>query len=149
MTDTVQAFRAISWIIFKWLLIALAGLVALLAIGIGIYFGHAWYTYDRHAALVEPVVRIDGELCKTGAYPLFIAFNNKSSKTIDRVSFHIIAKVPGYSSNISDYRTISSDRIIKPSQGLGTCYSLPKLSEDALPSTLNWSLGSVTYTFAD
>jgi hypothetical protein len=149
MADAVQTFRAISWLIVKWILIALAAIVVLTAIGVGIYYAHNWYTYDRHAEAVTPFIRIDPELCKTGGYPLFIAFSNKSSKTIDRVSFTIGAKVQGRSSDIADYKSVSSDTIIKAGDGIGHCYSLPKLSEDVMPTTLNWSLRYVTYTFSE
>jgi hypothetical protein len=149
MADAVQTFRAISWLIVKWLLLILVGIVALCAVGIGLYYGHAWYTYDRHAALVEPVIRLDSELCKTGGYPLFIAFSNKSTKTIDRVSFTIGAKVPERSSELAEYKSVSSDTIIKPGAGIGHCYSLPKLSEAVMPSKLNWSLRYVSYTFSE
>jgi hypothetical protein len=148
MTDAVQAFRAISWLILKWLLIASAALIVLVAAGVGIYFANEWYTYGRHAAQVQPWIRIDPELCKTGGYPLFIGFTNKSDKTVDRVWFGIVAKVPGHSTNVSDYKTLSSDKIIKPDEGFGTCYSLPKLSTDELPSTLEWSLRDIRLQFS-
>lgn len=35
MADAIQAFRSISWLIFKWLLIALVALVGLLGLAIG------------------------------------------------------------------------------------------------------------------
>lgn len=150
MADAVQTFRAISWLVFKWLLIGLAGLIALIAVCVGGYFGWQWYFHGRHVNNIEAVARIDGDLCKRPDYPVFVGFSNKSGRTIDHVSFTLQAKVPGRSSNIADYHSYSSDTVIKPSEGFGHCYKLPKLSELVLDlKSLDWSLRYVTYTFAE
>lgn len=150
MADPVQTFRAISWLIVKWLLLTIAALIALIGVAVATYFGHHWYTYERHAAKIEPIIRIDDKLCAKGDYPLFISFVNKSGATIDRVSFTLEARMPGRSSNIASFENYSSDAIIKPGEGFGSCYRVPRLSEFVLNlSSLKWSLTLVRYTFAD
>jgi uncharacterized membrane protein YukC len=46
----------ISWLIFKWMGIALVVLVALaVLIGVLVY-GYNWYTHDRHAEKVQFII---------------------------------------------------------------------------------------------
>lgn len=150
MADAVQTFRAISWLVFKWLLIGLAGLIALIAVCVGGYSALQWYFHSRHVDKIAAVARIDRDLCKRPDYPVFVAFSNKSGRTIDHVSFSLQAKVRGRSSNIADYHSYSSDTIIKPGEGFGQCYRLPKMSELVLDlKSLDWSLSYVSYTFGD
>lgn len=148
MTEAEKAFRAISWLIIKWLLICLAVLLGLTVLAVGAFFAYQWYTYDRHAALVTSVVQTN--VCTDPQYPLLIAFNNKSSKSLILASFVLSAKVPGRSSDIAQYRSLSSDNIVKPGEGIGNCWSLPGFLEPVKDfKTLEWSLSYVHYTFAD
>jgi hypothetical protein len=80
VADAVQTFRAISWLIFKWLMISVATVIALTAVGIGIYFAYQWFAYDRHVAKIETMINTAESLCDTTDHPLFVGFVNRSSR---------------------------------------------------------------------
>jgi len=150
VADAVQTFRAISWLIFKWLMISVATVIALTAVGIGIYFAYQWFAYDRHVAKIETMINTAESLCDTTDHPLFVGFVNRSSRTISKVSFVIQARVSSHSTNIAQYDSRSSDDIMQPNEGMGHCWTLPTFSEPVKDfRTLNWSLLSVTYIFED
>jgi hypothetical protein len=61
MADAVDTFRQISWLIFKWMGIALLVLIALaVLIGVSIY-GYNWY--NRHAETVKFIISTDKKDC--------------------------------------------------------------------------------------
>ena len=149
MNNTVQTFRAISGLIFKWLLIAIATLVAVIAIAYGVYQANHWFTYDRHVSKIKITVNADKELCKEDDYPIFVAFENNSTRTINEISFSLVGRVKGRSSGITN-AYLSSDSIVKPGEEFRLCWSAAKLTKQiSNPRSLEWSVYGVFYTFAE
>jgi hypothetical protein len=150
VSDTVSSFRAISWLIVKWLLIVTGVLVALTAIGVGLFFAHSWYTHDRHVSSIQLYASFDQSVCTTTEYPIAVVVMNKSSATIKHTSFRLEARVPGRSTNIAAYDSYSDDHIIKPGESFTYCWRVPKLYEKVDDySKLNWSFASQAYILAD
>lgn len=150
MSDAVQTFRAISWLIFKWLLITIAVLISLAAAGIGFYFAQQWYTHDRHAAAVQLYISFDQNFCASQEYPIGVLVMNKSSRTITRTTFTLEAFVPGRSTNIAQSEFYSDDHIIKPGANHTYCWRVPPLREKVMDfRKLDWVFGYQSFKFAD
>jgi hypothetical protein len=151
MADAVDTFRRISWLIFKWLLYAALALIVLVGGIIGIGYGYQWYTHDRHEANVRfDIFTSKDSFCKDDNYPIFVGIENNSGRTIEKVSFALKANKPGYSSNLVKYDLYSSDKIIEPTDGFGTCWAVPELTEPvADPRPLEWGLLYKNIVFRD
>lgn len=148
MADTVDTFRRIVFLVSKWLLVCVIGLVGLTgAIAADIYGYHYW-TYVRHAANIEYVVNT--ETCKDDEYPVFVGFENRSMRKLERVSFRLVGKRTGRSTDIAEYQTYSDDYIINPKAGRGMCWRAPlRANIKENPRTLECSVHDAAYTFGD
>jgi hypothetical protein len=66
-------------------------------------------------------------MCKDKTHPLFIGVINNSTKTIIKTTSYITVTNKGYSNKLNEYDGIISDRIIKPTEGWGSCWNvIPK-----------------------
>jgi hypothetical protein len=150
MSDGVETFRRISWLIFKWLLWAMLGIVMLVSGAIGIYYGYNWYTYDRHVAKIIFTVEASNENCSTNESPLRVTIENKSSRPVHKFSFHLGARIRGHSSDIASYQDYEDDFIIEPGHTAAACFSMPTFKQTiADPKELIWSVESKSITFGD
>jgi hypothetical protein len=152
MANTVETFRDISLLIFKWLLFALLGIVALGLAVWGVLYAYQYLTYDRYAAKVEITVGVSRDpkhICADSPnYPLFIGIINNSSKALDKVSFSLKATRKGHSTNLADYETYTDDKIRKPGEGWGNCWRAPlKANVKDDPRDLEWSVDYARMTF--
>jgi len=153
MANAVETFRGISILIFKWLLFSVVGIVGIAVAVMASVFTYNYLTYDRHAAnvqiLVTPHKPNTGAACAdTPEYPLFIGIINKSSKTIDQVTFSLEARRKGYSTNLATYESHTQDKILKPGEGWGQCWRPPLKSEvKDDPRDLEWKATDVRITF--
>lgn len=83
--------------------------------------------------------------CEDKEYPLAIIFKNNTFRQIGNISFSIIAKLPGHTTNlvsgpfhISGNRT--SDKIIDKFDEGGICSRIPELSTPENPVNLIWDI---------
>lgn len=141
MSEAVDAFRQITWLIFKWLLIVVGALIGLaLLIGGGIW-GFNWYTHDRHVEQVKLIISTDRKDCTDDKYPIHIIVGNASGKIVEKVSFTLSANRPGRSSDLAKYHSYNDDHVIEPKKGYGNCWAVPELTEPvANPRELQWSI---------
>lgn len=83
---------------------------------------------------------------------MFITVVNKSDRTILKMFVRLEAFLPGRSSNLADWGSISDDRVIKPGEGFGNCRR-PALAssaaEDTDLKTLEWRVASFEVVFED
>jgi len=141
VTDTVDTFRRISWLIAKWSLFGLIGLIVLVCVVIGVAYGYNWFTYDRHVANVQFLISTDQKDCPDDHFPIRVLVGNASSRTVASVSFTLAAREKGRSTNIAEYHSYSDDHILTPRTGWSNCWAVPKLSEQvAKPRDLEWSI---------
>jgi hypothetical protein len=147
MTEAVETFKQISWLIFKWILIAAGAVIALGVLLAASVYGYNWYTYDRHAENVQFLITTDRKECPDDKYPIHIIVGNSSARTLERVTFTLSAREPGRSSELAEYNSYEDDHISSPKQGYGGCWSAPKLREAADPRTLQWSIAYKTFYF--
>jgi hypothetical protein len=141
MSQAVEAFRQISWLIFKWLLIAAGVLIAVALLLAGGVWGFNWYTHDRHVEQIKVIASTDRNICKDDKFPITVIIRNASGKTVEKVSFSLSARRPGRSSDLTKYNSYDDDHLIEPNKGHGTCWSAPELKElVADPRELQWSI---------
>jgi hypothetical protein len=69
-------------------------------------------------------------LCTDPAYPLQMMISNDSGETVIETRFSIMARNPGFSTNLVNGGYQKWDAIIKPSQARGTCWAYPRLSDE-------------------
>jgi hypothetical protein len=113
--------------ILKWIVIAILFFVVISLLIFGYNEFDNWYSIERHKAKVEMVVRFDSQMCKDKSHPLFIGVINNSPKTIVKTTSYITVTNTGYSSKLNEYDGIISDKIVKPTEGWGSCWSvIPK-----------------------
>ena len=129
MTDTVETFRQITRLIFKWILITIGVLVGLAIVTVGAVYSYNWYTYDRHVQNVQLLITTDKKECPDDKYPIHILIGNTSGRTVERVTFSLSARETGRSSDLTEYNSYEDGHISPPNQGYGACWSVPKLKE--------------------
>jgi len=123
-------------------------IIGLVAVGGG-GFGYYW-TQMRPASQVEVRVgRTKPSPCTDLYTPLFIAVINHSRRTVTMVSYRLIAKRPGDSTNLVDGDDIRQfDGVTAPGGGLGYCQTVPNLTERFLSwETLEWTAEIVSVSF--
>lgn len=102
----------------------MGGLIAILA-AIGMLVWGYYYMQAEAAQHLLSKIEMSARFsdrCQT-AYPIEISIHNGTSKSIDSISFTLVAKRPGFSSDIySSYRI--SDRILKPDALYVACWAL-------------------------
>lgn len=121
----------------------------LLAIGasVGAYFWWQWNAGQQEQSLVEMTAAVD-DRCTTD-YPVFIGTTNKGRRAVERVYFDILVYKPGFSNPVYSDTHKSSDRIVEPGQGWGTCWSLSWSSAQSLDlKSLKWVAELTSVSFA-
>ncbi len=148
VSGAVEAIREITWLIFKWVLIACGGLIGLaVAVWIGV-LAYGWYTHDRHVQNVALIISTDRKDCADDKWPIHMIIGNASGRTIEKVTFTFVARYPDRSTDLAGFHSYGDDHIIPPNAGWGACWPLPALSEKVDdPRKLEWSIGSKSITF--
>jgi hypothetical protein len=150
MADPVDVFRRIVGLIFKWFLISTLIVIGVGAILGGIAYGFNWFNYDRHLQNVSFEVNTNRDFCKEEKFPIFVRVMNDSSRTIERFSFTLEAKVKGRSTDLARYHSYNDDHITPPKSGISNCWSVPELTQSiANPRDLDWSINYKSVTFRD
>lgn len=150
MADAVEAFRQITWLIFKWISIVAGALIGLAMILGAAFYGFNWYTQGRHEQNVQFIITTERKECSDDKYPIHIIIGNTSGRTLERATFSLSANLPGRSSDLAEYNSYEDDHISPPNQGYGGCWSAPKLKEPITdPRTLQWSIKYKTLHFRD
>jgi len=150
MTDSVEAFRQISRLIFKWIFIVAGVLVGLVLLLVAAFYSYNWYTNDRHVQNVQFLITADRKECPDDKYPIHIIIGNGSGRTLQHVTFSLSARQPRRSSDLAEYNSYEDDHIIPPQQGYGGCLIAPKLKEPVADTrTLEWSIKFKTLDFRD
>lgn len=141
-----------AFLLFRFPKPFLITIAILLAIGasVGVYFWGQQWQQQREQSLVEMTAAVD-DRC-TSDYPIFIGTTNKATRTVERVAFNIRAYRPGYSDPVYSDTYKSSDRIVEPGQGWGTCWSLSSLYGGTAQSlglkSLRWVAELISVRFA-
>ena len=81
--------------------------------------------------------------------PLFVALINRSPRTVTHVSYRLIARHPGESTNLVDGDEIRQlNDIAKPNRGFGYCQKVPLLTERFVSwQSLDWTAEVVSVDF--
>jgi hypothetical protein len=121
----------------KWLFKCI---VVLVVLAVGGFWTWNWWFYQRHKDRIEVMAlnsatpglfksnfitrdHKDAETQCGGEFPIFIAYLNNSSRTIEYISIGVTAHLPERSTNILTYdSTASSDQIVKPDEGVSSCW---------------------------
>lgn len=108
----------------------------------GIQFSFGENKYFVGFGYIESNIVYKGYGCDDKEYPLSVTFDNHTSREIGNISFKIIAKFPGRTTDLvglyNGFR--SSDRIILRHGVGGICTRVPKLNTDENPEGLIWSM---------
>jgi len=122
------------------------GLVIVVVGGGG--FGYYW-TQMLPPSQVEVRVQTKPNPCTDVYAPLFIAVVNHSERTVTKVSYRLIGKRPGDSTNLADGDRIRQfDGVTAPGGGLGYCQAAPLLTERFLSwQSLEWTAEIVSVSF--
>ena len=148
MSGVVESFRQITWLIFKWVLIACGGLIGLAAAILIGALAYNWFTYDRHVQKVEFIISTDRKDCADDKWPIHLIIGNSSGRTVEKVTFSFAARYPGRSSDLTRFHSYGDDHILPQSEGWGACWAVPDLSEKVDdPRKLEWSIESKSITF--
>jgi hypothetical protein len=148
VSGVVESFRQITWLIFKWVLIACGGLIGLAAAILIGALAYNWFTYDRHVQKVEFIISTDRKDCADDKWPIHLIIGNSSGRTVEKVTFSFAARYPGRSSDLTRFHSYGDDHILPQSEGWGACWAVPDLSEKVDdPRKLEWSIESKSITF--
>ena len=122
-------------------------IIGLIVVGGG-GFGYYW-TQLLPPSQVEVRVQTKPNPCTDVYTPLFIAVINHSRRTVTKVNYRLIAKRPGYSTNLVDGNDLRQfDGVTPPGGGLGYCQTVPNIPERILSwQTLEWTAEIVSVSF--
>jgi hypothetical protein len=138
-SDPADVFRRMVLLLVKWLLYCVILVAVLGAVLAGAFYAHQWFTHDRHASQIE--AKVETTVCTEKDFPLLVWFKNGSTKNLDEVSFRLSARKKSHSTDLTEYHRLTDDRIRKPGETIGTCWSLPRLKEAVDdPLKLEWSV---------
>lgn len=60
---------------------------------------------------------------------------------MEKVSFALSARRSGRSTDLTEYNSFEDDHLLKPNEGYGICWSVPKLKESVADlRELQWSI---------
>ena len=99
---------------------------------------------DEERAQVAISVVHDPAGCPA-ARPLSVTIRNAAAAPLERVTFSIHARMPGYSRVVTPYtfKQYESDKILSPGESFSACYPRPLMSRDieqqAANAALEWS----------
>lgn len=117
-------------------------LVAVLVIGAGAVGAYFWLSNLAEARRISKVIteaRTDGAICTDAKYPVFVAFENKSGRTLRKVYFNLNGYMPGHSDAKVSNSYLSSDRILADGEIYGACWSFTQPYQSAVvPQALRW-----------
>jgi hypothetical protein len=156
-------FLVVVWLLYRWPkqtrqgfvkgLVIVLGLIAVF--GVLIWLSSVEDEQRRQAeqaelAKVVVTASYDAANC-TGEKPLHVFIENRSSKTVNAVSWELEAYVPRHSTNVADILTqdYKSDVILKPNQFVSYCYPPPKLIANVDPTLLEFKIAHPYVTFAE
>jgi hypothetical protein len=110
-----------KWVL-KWIGIVAGSLIALALVAAGVAYSYHWWTVLRHEAAIKLVVS-NHKHCTDKFFPTFVGFVNDSSKTVEYLSIRVRAYLPTRSPEILNYSEVKFDRLVKPTEGFGNCFS--------------------------
>ena len=129
-------------------MLSVLALIVLAAAIAAIIWFYNWYTYGRHVQNIAVIISTEKKDCADEAYPIYVFFGNRSSKTLERVTFTLRARIKGRSTNVAAYNSSYDDHISEPGFGYANCFAVPKLNEPvADPRSLEWDIEYKTVTF--
>ena len=115
-------------------------LVASIVVGTGVF---VWTRHlEDERAQISISVRHDVSGCPA-AKPLLVTFQNSSPAPLERVTFSVHAKVPGYSRVVTPYtyKQYESDKILAPGETFSACYAKPLMDRDRSNSEVGDAAG--------
>ena len=141
----------IRWLIFALFLLFLVRLwprAVFIILAAAALVGGGAFVWTRHLdserAQVEISVVHDLAACPA-ARPLSVTIRNAAATPLERVTFSIHARMPGYSRVVTPYtfKQYESDKILSPGASFSACYPRPLMSRDVEPeaadAALEWS----------
>jgi len=89
--------------------------------------GYFWLDNYVNNTIPREKVIIDASLDKTcdKDFPIYVKILNGSDRTIEKVSFDLVARYPGRSTNVAGFHYYSDDHVLKPLTGFGSCWKAP------------------------
>lgn len=137
-----KKFISIFKKIFIFVIILFIVILLIVCYNGGIQFSFGDNKYFVGFGYIESNIVYKGYGCDDNEYPLSVTFDNHTSRQIGNISFEIIAKFPGRTTNLvrlyNGYR--SSDRIILQDSFGGICTRVPELNTSENPEGLIWSM---------
>jgi hypothetical protein len=150
MADSVDTFRRFVWLITKWLLVGTLSLLAFAAAVAGAFYSYHWYTIERHEKAVEFIVSTDRKDCADDKFPIYVLIGNKSTRTLERATFTLSARVKGRSTDLARYHSYDDDHISGPNEGFANCWASPELIEKVADvRSLEWTINSRSMRFRE
>lgn len=150
LNNPVDTIRQIVSLLTKWILIAVFGLAGIAFLIGAAVWAYNWYTFERHVQNIAVIISTDKKDCPDDAFPIYVMFGNKSSKTLESVSFTLRARVKGRSTNLALHDSYTDDHISEPNMGYANCWPVPKLSEPVTdPRSLEWDIIYKRFSFRD
>lgn len=132
-------------------------LVAIAAAGVGLLVLNLHIQEESRQKELDSVsvsVMYAPLICAEG-YPIAVNFKNGTSRTIKKITWNIVARKPGHSSNVIEYSpysseystSYSSDKILAPGDVYALCYTSPKLQTGLSPDSVDWDVSSKSVIF--
>lgn len=128
--DKAQAILIVIKKLLKWVAIAI---LTLIAIGLLIFAWSKfddWYTVDRHKKNIQVVALFGEKVCTDKKFPMLLGVVNNSTKTIEKIYVYVKVNRIGYSSKLNRWGSLDYDKIIKPGESWGQCWSVVSADYD-------------------
>jgi hypothetical protein len=137
MADAVDTFRRFVWLIANWLLVSTLSLMAFA----GAVYAYHWYTIERHEKAVQFIISTDRKDCADDKFPIYVLIGNTSTRTLERATFTLSARIKGRSTDLARYHSYEDDHIIGPNAASANCWAVPELIEKVADvRSLEWTI---------
>ena len=141
----IKTILKVAGIILAVLVLAVIGLVVYILVNN--------YRYEEAKKKVNISVFYNPERCSK-EYPMGVLIENGGDRTIHDTSFDISIKREGHSSKLTSYvPSYTTDKIIKPGEKYGACWTYPELKKEHRgkydAKDLIYSIGYKSIIFGD
>lgn len=147
------AFAALLLVYPRQTVFACLGVLVLSGVGIGGYFGlEAYRNWQKDR--VAFTVLFGFTPCTNTSKPILVIVDNPTSRSIDKVFFRIVARIPGRSDYTLQTERMSDDKVIPPAGTSRICVATPNLTTGQFEAglyehldALEWSAEATSANF--
>lgn len=137
---------------FPRIMLPVSGILITLALLLAGALGFREWQADRQLSQIDIDLSYVPDQCDFGK-PLALTIQNNSERTVDHLSWQLLAIQPGFNTNLVDVgisaNTYRVSQRLKPGDQWHDCYSVPRLRSGYHPGDLEYHAIKIQADFSD